>query len=107
MPPSTPSPPLEPDPETAGDPEDAEVSMPPGEVRRLRWRTLTLLWCAVSMGAVLLWVREQSWMAGPGLWARVKAVRLEQWVALVLLGLHGGFAWAWLRARRDGEEGGR
>ena len=49
---------------------------------------LALLWCLVSPGAVLLLWREPDWRQGGGLLARIRLVRLEQWVALGLLVAH-------------------
>ncbi|MFM7103368.1 MAG: hypothetical protein ACKO3N_19635 [Verrucomicrobiota bacterium] len=83
--------------EAAGRPDP---DLHPDAVRRGRWQMLTILWTAVSAGAVVLWVREPAWLTTPGGWARLQAVRLEQWLALALLGLHAGFAGAWYRARR-------
>lgn len=84
----------------AGDPGSPDPEVAPEVARRWRWQMLTVLWTAVSAGAVVLWVRDPAWLTAPGGWARLRAVRLEQWLALVLLGLHAAFAGAWHRARR-------
>ena len=63
--------------------------------RALRYRTLTLLWCFPSMGAVFVFLNDAAWWRAEGMGAQLEAVRLEQWMALGLLALHGWFAWRW------------
>ncbi|MFO1459197.1 MAG: hypothetical protein U1G08_07275 [Verrucomicrobiota bacterium] len=51
------------------------------------------------MGALFLLLRDDSWRAAAGLMARLKSIRIEQWTALLLLGVHG---WFLIRARKSG-----
>jgi len=70
--------------------------MPPPPVN---FRILSLLWSAVSLGAVLLLLRDPQWRHAGGVLAALQSVRIEQWVALALLAVH---AWLLWRARRAG-----
>jgi hypothetical protein len=67
--------------------------------RPILFRTLTILWIFPSLGAVWILFRETSWWHSDGVIAAALAVRVEQWVAVVLLLLHGCFAWCWWRSR--------
>lgn len=60
---------------------------------RLRYQMLGRLWWLVSPAAVLLLASERAWLQAPTLGTALAAVRLEQWVAVVLLALHGWFLW--------------
>lgn len=62
----------------------------------VRYRVLAVLWVPVSLGALFLLGRDDSWRTTQGLVARLEAVRIEQWTAVLLLGLHG---WFLVRAR--------
>ena len=62
---------------------------------------LATLWCLVSPGAVLLLLREPAWRHAPDALSALRAVRLEQWIALLLLAAHAGFLWGWWRTRRS------
>ena len=75
--------------------------VPPG----VHFRMLSLLWCLVSPGALFLLLRDRAWIDAPGLAAGLRAVRLEQWVAAVLLALHVRFLWRWWRATRAAAAG--
>lgn len=66
---------------------------------RLRYRMLGRFWWLVSPGAVLLLAGERAWLQAPTLGTALAAVRIEQWVAVVLLALHGWFLW---RGRKVG-----
>ena len=70
--------------------------VPPGVL----FRMLSLLWCLVSPGALFLLLRDRAWTDSPGVVATLRAVRLEQWIAVVLLVLHLWFVWRWWRAAR-------
>lgn len=80
---------------------DPPVVLPAG----IRYRVLAMLWIPVSLGALFLLGRDDSWRTAQGLAARLEAVRIEQWTAVLLLGVHG---WFLVRARkpRVGSRGG-
>ena len=80
-------------------PEDAPVQP---VSRAIRYRMLALLWCMVSPPALFLILRERAWLHAGDFTRAVTAVRLEQWIALVLLLCHGWFAWrAWRIGRAE------
>jgi hypothetical protein len=54
-------------------------------------RMLALLWCLVSPGAMFLLWREPEWRRATDVVSGVRAVRLEQWVAVGLMMAHGWF----------------
>ena len=57
---------------------------------------LALLWCVVSPGALFLLLNDLAWLHhGTDLLAGLRAVRLEQWVAILLLTAHVWFLWGW------------
>ena len=63
---------------------------------------LALLWCMVSPPALFLILRERAGLHAGDFTRAVTAVRLEQWIALVLLLCHGWFAWrAWRIGRAE------
>jgi hypothetical protein len=62
---------------------------------------LALLWCVVSPGALFLLLNDLAWLHhGTDLAAGLRAVRLEQWVAILLLAAHAWFLWGWWSNRR-------
>lgn len=69
-------------------------------MRALRYRTLTVLWCFPSLGALFVFLNDAAWWRAEGVLARLEAVRIEQWIAAGLLGLHGWFAWRWRSCAR-------
>ena len=57
---------------------------------------LALLWCVVSPGALFLLLSDLAWLHhGADVRAGLRAVRLEQWVAALLLLAHFWFLWGW------------
>jgi hypothetical protein len=62
--------------------------------------TLALLWCFPSAGALWLLAHDPQWLRAGGVRAALLTVRLEQWVAVGLLALHGWFFWRWRRLAR-------
>jgi hypothetical protein len=67
----------------------------------INYRILALLWVFVSGPAVYLLWRDQTWLTANGIAESVRAIRLEQWVAFVLLGVHGWFLYRASRARAE------
>ncbi len=62
---------------------------------------LAQLWCLVSPGAVFLLLRDRAWLhQGGDVVAGLRAVRLEQWVAVLLLTAHAWYLWGWWRNQR-------
>lgn len=62
---------------------------------------LALLWCVVSPGALFLLLSDLVWLHhGTDVAAALRAVRLEQWVAILLLVAHMWFLWGWWSNRR-------
>ena len=49
---------------------------PPGAW--IRYRVPSVLWVPVSLGALFLLLRDDSWRAAAGLMARLKSIRIEQ-----------------------------
>ena len=70
---------------------DAEPAPP------LNFRILAVLWSFVSAGAVFLVFRDPGWRMAPTVLSALGAVRIEQWVALLLIGVQ---VWLVIRARR-------
>ena len=65
-----------------------------------------LLWCFPSFGAAwILAMDAPRWAWGRGAMELLGSVRLEDWVALGLLAVHGAWVRAWLRTRRPGGHG--
>ena len=63
---------------------------------------LAQLWCLVSPVAVLLLLRDRAWLhQGGGMAAGLRAVRLEQWVAVLLLLAHGWCLGGWWSSSRS------
>jgi len=61
---------------------------------------LAWLWTAVSAGAFLLLFHDPAWWRAGGVLGAVRAVRVEQWVAVGLLCIHAGLIWrAWRSGR--------
>lgn len=81
------------------DPPVAPPPEGPVSLSRIRYRVLAVLWVPVSLGALFLLGRDDSWRTAQGLTARLEAVRIEQWTAVLLLGFHG---WFLVRARGSG-----
>jgi hypothetical protein len=84
----------------SNNPEPASAQPATPTPRALLYRTLTLLWLFPSVGALLLLVHDAAWWRAGGFLAGLGAVRLEQWIAIGLLALHGWFAWRWRRCAR-------
>ena len=64
-------------------------------------RMLSMLWFFPSAGAALiLAVTEARWLHAGGWIEGIKVVRLEQWIALVVLMAHPAFVWLAWRFRR-------
>ncbi len=51
----------------------------------LNHRILSILWIAVSIPAVFLMVWNRSWLKAPAGMDRLRALTLEQWVAVAIL----------------------
>ena len=68
-----------------------------GPAPALNFRILACLWIFVSAGAVYLLARDPAWRSAPDFLGSLRAVRVEQWVAVSLLGVQ---TWLLLRARR-------
>jgi len=62
---------------------------------------LARLWWLVTPVAVFLWVRDPAWWQAEFPHGTLRAVRLEQWIAMVQLVLHGWFLWRDHRFRQD------
>lgn len=60
-------------------------------------RILSMLWFFPSAGAALIFaVTEAKWLHADGWIEGIKVVRLEQWIAMVVLTTHAAFVWlAW------------
>lgn len=90
-----------PDGDTAADsrepvsPKSVAPELPPP----LNFRILACLWVFVSVGAVYLLFRNPEWRTAPDLLRAFGAVRMEQWVAVLLLVVQGWLiAHAWRSA---------
>lgn len=57
---------------------------------------LARLWCLLTPVAFWLLFRDRAWLKADGVGQAFREVRLEQWVAAVIIGLHG---WFWWRGR--------
>jgi hypothetical protein len=53
----------------------------------MNFRILALLWVLVSIPALVLLVWDPTWWKAATLMGRIRALRLEQWLALGLLAL--------------------
>ncbi len=73
-----------------------EVSSP--TPRRIVYRTLTVLWCFPTLGA--LWILLSGSGARRGA-AGLDRVRLEDWISMALIAIHGFWIWRWRRWRDD------
>ncbi|MBX3734635.1 MAG: hypothetical protein KF791_18820 [Verrucomicrobiae bacterium] len=63
---------------------------------RLNFRILALLWLPVSAGALFLLFQDTAWRHQATVPKAIAAVRIEQWLALLLLAVHAGIGWrAW------------
>jgi len=71
--------------------------VPPARLRWLRVRMLARLGWLASPVSVAILVGDRAWAQADGPLAALSSVRLEQWVALAQLGLHGWLLW---RARQ-------
>lgn len=67
---------------------------------------LARLWWLVTPVAVFLWLRDPAWWRADFPLGTLRAVRLEQWIALIQLTLHGWFLWRVYRDRRQTVPGG-
>jgi hypothetical protein len=66
----------------------------------------SLLWCFPSFGAAwILAMDARLWAWGAGTLGMLASVRFEDWVAILLLGVHGHWVRQWLRARKPGAGG--
>jgi hypothetical protein len=79
----------------------AEPEICPNRLRHLRYQMLARLWWLVTPVAIFLWLREPAWWRAKFPGESFRAVRLEQWIALVQLALHGWFLWRVFRFRRE------
>ncbi len=82
-----------------------DSSVPPSPPKRpspvrvpMNFRILALLWVMVSIPAVFLLLWEPGWFKAGTAMGRLRALRLEQWLALVLLALQ--VYWL-IRARQE------
>ncbi|MBN8249578.1 MAG: hypothetical protein J0L84_19325 [Verrucomicrobia bacterium] len=84
------------DSETPGGLPAAPDATEDGPPPPLNYGILAVLWTAVSAGAVWLLLDDPAWARAPGFLAALRAVRLEQWLAVGLLGVHLRWLWgAW------------
>lgn len=83
-----------------------EPEISPDQLRRLRYGMLARLWWLVTPVAVFLWLRDPAWWRADFPLGTLRAVRLEQWIALIQLALHGWFLWRVYRDRRQTVPGG-
>lgn len=69
-------------------PPPAPASGPPP----LNYRVLALLWLVVSLPAVFLLAHDPAWLAAPPGVERLRALKIEQWVAggILLIQLYLG-----------------
>lgn len=89
---------MEPHPEPPPEIEPDEPILTPPEVR---YRMLSLVWCFPSLGALwLLGTGMQSWRFEQGILEGITGVRVEEWIAVLLLGLHVFWLTQWWRANR-------
>ena len=65
----------------------------PARLRWLRCRMLARLGWLASPVSVAILVGDRAWAQADGPLAALGSVRLEQWVALVQLALHGWLLW--------------
>jgi len=103
------------DPEAEPTVEKYEVVLPKEQRRALLYRTLSLLWIFPSLGA--LWIIApalKNWKTAPTFGDSVRLIRLEEWLALLLLAAHVGFVFlAWRNRKKmsllriDGQRIGR
>ena len=77
-----------------GGPADPDPGPP------LNFRILALLWLFVSAGAAYLLVRDPGWRTASGILQALGAVRMEQWLAILLLGVQVWLVFrGWWRGR--------
>ncbi|HAB15506.1 MAG TPA: hypothetical protein DCE44_03545 [Verrucomicrobiales bacterium] len=55
----------------------------------MNYRILAGLWWFVSLPAIYLLWRDPGWLEGTRGWQGLQAVRVEHWVALGLIAVHG------------------
>jgi hypothetical protein len=65
------------------------------------YRMLAWLWCLVTPGAVFLMIQNSDWRREVGWKAMLQSVRIEQWVGLALVLVHGWFIVQALRNRQQ------
>lgn len=86
------------------DPPDNEETPPVlsgAAFKVIRYRWFSILWCFPSAGALYLLANDWTqWHWGHGVLEGLRSLRLEDWVATVLLGLHAFWIFAWRRQRR-------
>jgi len=57
--------------------------------RTRRWATLAILWVAVTPGALLILLQpNEALHQAEDFPARLRAIRFEEWLALILIALH-------------------
>lgn len=69
--------------------------------KALRYAVLALLWVFPSIGAVwILAINWKVWANAASVFEALRTTRIEQWMALGLLVMHGIFLFGALRRRR-------
>ena len=76
-----------------------ETTTTPNEVR---YRVLSLVWCFPSLGALwLLGTGIKQWSFRDGLLPGLTHVRIEEWIALLLLALHAVWLLKWRQSTKE------
>jgi hypothetical protein len=71
--------------------------------RALFFGILAILWIFPSIGAIWILLADFAWLEAPTWLARLRAIPLEQWVAILLLAAHGLWVYLAFRWRRREE----
>ena len=80
-------------------PEAEEPTFAPPAVR---YRTLSLVWCFPTLGALwLVGTGMQRWNFGQGILKGLERIRVEEWIAFLLIGLHAFLLVQWWRTTKD------
>ncbi|MBL9171070.1 MAG: hypothetical protein JNN07_25280 [Verrucomicrobiales bacterium] len=89
--------PSPPEPPSETEFEEPTIITPPA----VRYRVLSVVWCFPSLGAAwLLGIGLPTWKFEQGIAAGLAGIRIEEWVAILLLGLHVLWLTRWWRANR-------